>query len=58
MSQRTHNSNRAEGYATNKESQLWQELEDLRENIDFIERKEELFDTLEPNEDTPFGDWV
>ncbi len=41
-----------------KKRQLWQELEDLRENIDFIERKEELFDTLEPNEDTPFGDWV
>lgn len=33
-----------------KKRQLWQQIEDLQENIDFIERRQELFDKMTSKE--------
>lgn len=39
-----------------KKRQIWQQIEELQENIDFIERRQEIFDSAEANTDNN-GHW-
>ncbi len=41
-----------------KKRQLWQSLEDLQQNIDFIERREELFEAVIQGKENSQNDWL